>query len=677
MSDRPIPLRLKLAYATEEEFLAKYASSLSRGGVFVATKNPKPLGTQLAFQFVLSNGTAVLSGQGSVVRSIPPGGEAHSGMTLRFTALDPHSRALIDRAQALKSGKPEAPPPSAPPAVKSSDRVAEERHRRRLAVFEAGGTVSSSTGPEPILGIDLGTTICRAAVHQSGQVKLLALEGRGTALPSYVAFDEHGRLLLGTRAKAQLLVDPRSAIFGTKRLLGRRARAPRVREMAARFPYEIGADEQGDVEVRVQDQKLSPVKIASFLLSEIRNQASDALARPLSRAVLAIPAYFNDRQQHALRQAAHLAGLSVERIITEPAAVGIAYGHGRGLARKRLLIYDLGGGTFDASIIEATGDDFSVLAAGGDNFLGGLDFDQRLATWLEQRFCETENVPPIEDPLTRQRIHDAAETAKIALSEQTETLVHVPWVSTRGSAPLDLSLMVTRAQIEELTEDLVARTMDVTRTVLDARHISAAAVDEVIFVGGQSQAPRVHAALQETLGRNVPREVDPHNAVAIGAALVGHAIKEDDPGIFAVRFNDVLGSSIGIALADGSFSAVLERNTALPCERTCTFPAGASGALKLAIYQGESALADENEYLGMLQVETDGRAQIPVVFSVSRDGLLSLFTRSPEGERVAATLATADASDEVRRELLASAPLPEEEHEHRLLGGIKKLFGRH
>ncbi len=673
----PIPLRLKLSYSTEEEFLVRFSPSLSRGGVFVSTKNPKPQGTLLAFQFVLADGTTVLAGEGRVVRSTPPGLEERPGMVLRFTDLDSHSRGLIDRATAMREGVPEAPRPTQAPVVSTPD-AADERRRRRQAIFAAMQVQTSPSGPEPVIGIDLGTTICRAAVHHGGQVKLLPLEGSSTALPAYLAQDERGRMLLGTRAKAHQLVDPRSTIFGTKRLLGRRARAAKVREMAEHFPYEIGADEAGNATVKLGQTVLSPAEIAAYLLAEARSRASETLGRPVTRAVLCVPAYFNDTQQQAIRQAARLAGLTVERVLTEPAAVAIAYGHGRGLARKRLLVYDLGGGTFDVSVIEVTGDDFTVIAAGGDNFLGGLDFDLRISAWLEQHFCKTARGGPVEDPMTRQRVHDAAETAKIALSERRETRVHVPWVAHRGSAPVDLDVILGRDTFEQLTGDLVERTLFVTRAVLEAKQLPPSAVDEVVLVGGQSLTPLVHASLEAMLGRSVPREVDPQNAVAIGAAIVGRAIRDDDPSVFALRFTEVLSSPIGIALADGRFSRVLDTNTPLPCEKTCVVPARPGEGLELAIYQGERALADENEYLGALRVQNDGRSEVSLVFSVSRDGVLSLFSRTEEGERIALTLATADAPEELRREMLAAAPLPDEAPKDKgLFDGLKKkLLGR-
>ena len=684
-SDSPlVPLRFKLPYPTELEFLEKFAGHLSRGGVFLGTRTAKPEGTRVAFEFVLSGGEQVLRGEGVVAKVVaadPKDPGIKPGMTIRFTRLDSRSRAIVDRAVALKQGTPEAAAPTAArlEAVPSTPDPAAEARRRRKESILAGPAVTATGGggPSPIIGIDLGTTNCRVAVHVDGLVKLVPLEGKSTALPSVVAFDDRGRMLLGTRARAQLLVDPKSAIFGAKRLIGRRARSSKVRQIAQRLPYEIVADEAGDAAVKVGSRVLRAPELASFLLVEIKNRASDLLGREVKRAVICVPAYFNDRQRQAVREAGVMAGLEVERILSEPTAVAIAFGYGRGLARKRLLVYDLGGGTFDAAILEATGDDYDVIAAGGDNFLGGLDFDQRLADDLERRF-EAQHGVKISDPLTRQRIRDGAETAKITLTEQAEARVRIPWAAGgTGGAPLDLDFPVTRAQFELLTSDLVARTFEVTQAVLEARQIKPSAVDEVILVGGQSQSPVVRQRIEKVLGRKVRTDVDPHDAVAIGAALLGRAIRDDDDGFISIRLNEVLSGAIGIGMQSGRFLPVLEKDTRLPCEKNCALPVVQGGSMRVGIYQGENVQAELNEYLGALTVETDARGEINVRFSVSRDGVLALSARSPDGRAAGVTFATDDAPDEVRRALLASAPLPGElEGENKgLLRGLAKLFG--
>jgi molecular chaperone DnaK len=666
----PVPLRIKLPFSSEGEFLAHFSSSLARGGVFVATSAPKPVGTRIAFQITLVDGAPVLAGRGTVIERRLPLEAKRPGMTLRFSELDAKSRSVVDRAVELCKGHAAAQPPARPPApVRESSRSGPARQGR-----PAQGSSPARGGP--IVGIDLGATNSRAAVFAGGAVHHFALEGSSTALPSVVAFDERGRILLGSRAKAQILIEPGSAIFGAKRLLGRRASSPRALEMAAHFPYDVAADASGDAAIRVRGELLSPQKVAAHLLAEIRSRASEAMGQPVERAILGVPAYFNDRQRRAARVAGELAGLAVERVLSEPLAVGIAFGRGRSLPRKRLFVYDLGGGTFDASVLEATGDDFDVLATGGDSFLGGLDFDERLAQWLERRFCEEQGIALGEDPLARQRILGAAESAKIALSSQDQVRVLVPCLASRGSAPVDLDLTVDRARLDELIRDLVERTLGVCRAVLEARSLSPEGIDEVLAVGGQSLSPQVRRSLEGALGRPARADLDPTGAVAAGAALLGHALREGGSGLFSFHLTEVLSAPIGIGLQGGRFARVLDRNTRLPVEKSYTVAKAPGAPLKLAVYQGDADQVEENEYLGALTLDAPGYGELAVVFSLSPDGVLTLSAGAPDGYEAACSFATAEAPPEVRASLLASAPLPPAEPDPGFLEGLRRLFRR-
>ncbi len=656
----PVPLRLRLSFSSEDEFLAQFSSSLARGGVFVSTKTPKPVGTIIDFEVVLARGETVLGGRGVVIEARFPAQGGRSGMTLRFLDLDAKSRLVVDWAVELAKGHASAQLPSQPPAPQAP-------------LSSAARAPPARSGP--VLGIDLGATNCRAAVFDGGVVRLLELEGRSTALPSVVALDERGRLLVGSRAKAQVLVDPPNAVFGAKRLLGRRASSPRALEMAARLPYFVAADDSGDAAVRLRGDSVSPQKIISHLLVEVRARASEALGQPASRAVLGVPAYFNDRQRRAARLAAEMAGFTVERVLSEPLAVAIAFGRGRLLARKRLFVYDLGGGTFDASLLEATGDDFDVLATGGDSFLGGLDFDERIAKALERRFLEEKGVAAV-DPLARQRILGAAESAKVALSAEEKTRVLIPWAATRGQSPVDLDLWLDRADLEALVGDLVERTLSICRAVLGARNLAPQGIDEVLAVGGQSLSPLVRRSLEATLGKPVQADLSSTDAVAAGAALLGQALREEGNGLFSFHLTDVLSSPIGIGLQGGRFARVLERNTRLPVEKSyaVAWPPGAP--VKLAVYQGDAPLAEENEYLGALTLDAPEEGDLAVVFSLSDEGVLTLSARAPNGSAAASAFATVDAPPDIRAALLAAAPLPPVSPEPGLLGGLKRLFRR-
>lgn len=610
-----LPLvKLRLPYESEEEFLAKLGPSLARNQLFVATRTPKAVGSVFAFLFVLKNGSKILGGEGRVeaISSDP----ARPGMTLGLTALDPDSQELLAVATGAKKRQPTP-----------VDPIAEERKRRREAIL-SGASSSSQPPPKkkadaPILGIDLGTTNCRAAVWFKGALKHLPLEGKNLNLPSVVAFDEKERLLVGARAKAQLLVDPKSAIFGAKRLVGRRAGSRKVKEMASRFPYEFDRDEHGDAAVRVQGKVLPVPRVLSYLLHEIRDRASTELGCPAVRAVIGVPAYFNDRQRQAVRYAGQLAGLEVVRVLSEPTAVAVAYGFGKGLTRKRLLVYDLGGGTLDASVLEATGDDLEVAGAGGDNFLGGLDFDARVARWLEEQFLSAQGFALPGDPLSRQRVRDAAETAKIHLSDLAETRVMLPVIAQRDGEPVSLDASLGRAQLEALTADLVERTIAVTRVVLQAAQIPPSAIDELLLVGGQSQSPAVRAAVEGLVGRRAPEGLDPFASVAIGAALVGRALLED-PGAetFSLHVEEKLSLALFARTLEGAFHRVLDAGSRLPCEKTVGF--GASK--EVAVYQGEKDDSQDLEFLGVARVPA--AAQGELTFQVSPDGLVSVFAGS-------------------------------------------------
>jgi molecular chaperone DnaK len=695
MSDTPIPLRLTLPFVVEGAFLAAFASSLARGGVFVATRSPEPTGTLIAFEFVLADGTPVLVGRGMVVESRPASEGARPGMTLRFTQLDEQSHAFVDRAIELLRRRSQAAPPSAtgsaqdaagePSRALVGAKVAEvtgpppvaagDRRRGRTPILEGPCAQPSLSGADPILGIDLGTTHCRAAICVDGEVKLIALEDRVAALPSIVALDERGRPLLGSRAKARLLVDPGSALFGFKRLLGRRASSARVRALTSRLPWAIVADESGDAAFHLRDQVLTPAKAASFLLAEVRRRASEVLGRSVERAVIAAPACFDDRQRRAVRLAGELAGLKVERVLSEPLAVGIAFGHRRSLARKRLLVCDLGGGVFDASVLAATGNEIEVLATFGDPLLGGLDFDERIARLLERRFLEGKRAGSGGDPPTLQRLREAAESAKIALSESPETRVRVPWTSSQGGVPLDLDLALDRPGMEGEVGDLVDRAIAISRAVLESRGLTPQGIDEVLAVGGQSLSPLVRRALEAFLGRPVQPDLDPTEAVAVGAALLGQAMRDEGRGLFSLRASEVLCAPIGIGLSGGRLARVLDRNTPLPVEKLYTVPSTPGAPVRLAIYQGDAELAEETEYLGVLTIDAAARGELGVVFSVSRDGVLSLTAHAPDGTSAASAFATADVPPEQRPALLASAP-PALAPETGLFNGLKRLFKR-
>ena len=664
---RPVALRIRLPFATEEEFVERYGLNVARGGIFIATRAVKPMGTAIAFELVLQGGERLMRGEGTVQQVQEDETPGKSGMLVRFVRLDARSRALIDKILAVREGvvSPEAPATQASPPVPAPAPIG--RGLKPAAALLADDVV---------LGIDLGTTTCRAAVWIDGAPQLIPLAGPTVfALPSLVALDDKGELRVGSAAKGVRAKRPEAAVTGLKRLLGQRARSKAVQQLQPRFPFKVVADPDGDAGAELAGRVWSLPELAALLLKEIKNSAQNMLERELKRAVLCVPAWYSDHQRGAVLEAGRLAGLDVLRILNEPSAVALAFGYGRGLARKRLLVYDLGGGTFDASVVEMTGDDLEVVSTGGDNFLGGIDFDERVADALAGTLPDPLRLRLEESRVSWERVRDAAEVAKIALSDQDTASVHLPFaVTDEGGAPVDLRATVTRAQIEQLTADLVERTCEVTRVVLEVGRVNAAALDEVLLVGGQSRAPLVRQRLQALLGRPPRTDVDPQGAVALGAAIFGHSLVQRERGKAGVSLSEVLSAPIGVAVKGGGFLRVLERNTRLPAEKTLTIPV-TDRPVEVAVFQGTNPRADENEYLGALHARVDKPGELLLRFAVSADGRLEV---GAVGRKGTASFSTADASDELRAHLYATAPLPGEAEAEAggLFKGLKRLFGR-
>ncbi len=674
---KKVPLRIRLPFANEDEFVEKYGANVGRGGIFIATKGAKPAGTPLTFELVLTDGARLMRGEGLVHDVALEETTGRAGMTVRFTRIDARTRALIDRIVSTREGTARAeapPPPSAPaeppPAPAPAPAPAPRRRPGPVALAD-----------DVVLGIDLGTTTCRVAIFENGAPRLITIASeRGTAMPSVVAVDHiKERLLVGSPARKYRVDRPERTVAGFKRLMGRRARSRRIKDLAKKLPFTIAPDPEGDCGIEVGGRVFALQELAAELLKELKNAAQNELGRPLSRAVLCVPAWYNDHQRSAVLQAGALAGLEVLRVLNEPSAVALAFGFGKGLARKRVLVYDLGGGTFDASVVEITGDDIEVISTGGDNFLGGLDFDARLADALVSTLPTTPRDRLMDSAMTMERVRDAAEVAKISLSEKTSALVHVPFASTgEDGQPVDLRVDVERLYLEQNTADLVERTIEVTQVVLDAARLTPRSLDEVVMVGGQSRSPAIRARLEQLVGRKVRTDVDPQGAVALGAALMGHALVMRERGKTGVTLSEVLAAPIGIALRGGVFRKVLERNTRLPAEKTFSLPVQASQALRLAVFQGQARRAEENDYLGALATTVDRSGDLTLRFSVSADGLLLLSATSPTGRQAEVAFATQEASDEVQASLFAEAPLPGEDDKPvgARSGFFKKLFGK-
>jgi molecular chaperone DnaK len=664
-------LRIRLAFGSMDDFVERYAMNISSGGIFVRTRDPSPPGTELGLDITIQSGDQVIQGRGIVRWTTPPSapGEPHRdpGMGIRFLELTPESRALVDLVVATQGVAARSEEPPLPDDEDPS-------HARRGGADPPGGEASAaSPGPAAasgaptgersgapaasgtVVGIDLGTTNSCVAFAKDGRATLLHWKQGSTTLPSVVAYDVHGRLLVGQAAKAQVIVNPRHTVYGSKRLVGRPFASPTVQACRDRFPYEIVAAADGSAAVRFAGRDYSLQQITALVLAEARECATQVLGEPVERAVVTVPAHYDDHQRNAVRKAGRLAGLRVERIVNEPSAAALAYGHGKALA-ARVLVYDLGGGTFDASVVDIRGDAFEVVSTGGDTFLGGLDFDAQLVDHLVFRFMEEHGFAPPEDRAAWQRIRDAAEETKIALSTRERAIAHVPYLC-KGpdGAEVDLSVEVTRAELEALTERLVDRTLEVCRDVLAAKGLGPADVAEVLLVGGQSRMPLVRRKVTAEFGREPSAAVHPDEAVALGAAFLGESLGRSGSLVLV----DALAIGIGVGLPGGRMAAVLPRNTSLPAKKVYELATTRDGQaeLELHVFQGNSPKASECEYLGTvnfrgLPARPKGAVKVSVEFALGAEGLLTVTGTEAEGGRASVVhLATRDTPEALREKL--------------------------
>ena len=589
-------------------------------------------------------------------------------------------------AQAGQPQEPPGPPPVMTPAAGGPPSAATQALTPTLA---APGTAAPTSKKGPVIGIDLGTTNSCAAVVQKGKPFVIPSREGYNTIPSIVALNEKGKLIIGHPAKGQMLTNPRNTVYGAKRLVGRAFSSQVVTDLTGRFQYQIVAGPRGEAAVQLGDQVFSLQQISALVLGEVKEIAQQYLQSEVSRAVITVPAYYNDNQRQAVREAGALAGLSVERILNEPTAAALAFAHGRSL-QQRVLIYDLGGGTFDASVLQLQGNVYEVVSTGGDTFLGGVDFDKVLVDHLLQTFKEKNGIDFPGDRVALQRVTDAAERAKIALSEQLEYKVRVPFVAMIGDKPYDLEATLSRSELVLLTGHLIDRTLKVCTEVLEARGLKPKDIDEVLLVGGQSRMPLVRERIRNFFGREPSKAVHPDEAVALGAALLAEQMGSGDIG--GVVLVDVLPMSIGIGLPGGRFKKVIERNTSLPHKRgySISTTKDDQSSMELAIFQGESDKAQDNEYLGTITVSdlplgTRGTVSFDIQFALSPECLLTVSAQEKgTGRVVTATFTTQDTPEAVRKKL------QEEEEESTasstalakvkpksggFFGWLKRLFG--
>ncbi len=487
---------------------------------------------------------------------------------------------------------------------------------------------------EPVIGIDLGTTNSCVAIVEQGTPVVIPNKGGYKTTPSMFAVAENGRKLVGHIAKRQAVTNAENTVFAAKRLIGRKWDSPEVKSALETMPYKIVQGPHGDVRVELRDKVFSLPEISAQVLMEMKTVAEDYLGQTVEKAVVTVPAYFNDNQRQATKDAGRIAGLDVIRIINEPTAAALAYGFGRQVD-KRVAVYDLGGGTFDISILDIGEGVFDVVCTSGDTFLGGEDFDRRIIDWLVFGFAKEHKIDLRKDKMALQRLKDVAEKAKIELSSVTETEINLPFIiSTGRSEALHLQRAMTRQKFEELTMDLVERTIQICRQILDSHDIAKQDIEEVVLVGGMTRVPKVQEVVAEFFGREPSKGVHPDEVVALGASIQGSALLDETTDILLL---DVTPHSLGIMVAGGKFHRIIEQNTTVPTSATQQFTTVRDNqtSVRILVMQGESDQAEENELLGEfvltgLRRAPKGAVEVDVTFSISADGIVNVSAKDVE-----------------------------------------------
>lgn len=485
-----------------------------------------------------------------------------------------------------------------------------------------------------VIGIDLGTTNSCVAVMEGDKVKIIEnAEGTRTT-PSIVAYKDD-EILVGQSAKRQAVTNPNNTLFAIKRLIGRRFDDKVVQKDIGMVPYKIAKADNGDAWVEINGKKLAPPQVSAEILKKMKKTAEDYLGESVTEAVVTVPAYFNDSQRQATKDAGKIAGLDVKRIINEPTAAALAYGMDKKQGDSTVAVYDLGGGTFDVSIIEIADVDgeqqFEVLATNGDTFLGGEDFDSALIDYLVDEFKKDQDVNLKGDSLAMQRLKEAAEKAKIELSSAQSTEVNLPYITADSSGPKHLVVTISRSKLESLTEDLVQRTMGPCKTALEDAGLKVGDVDDVILVGGQTRMPLVQQKVQEFFGQEPRKDVNPDEAVAAGAAIQGAVLSGDKTDVLLL---DVTPLTLGIETMGGVMTPIIEKNTMIPTKKSQVFSTAEDNqpAVTIQVYQGERKIANQNKQLGRFDL-TDippaprGLPQIEVTFDINADGIMNISAK--------------------------------------------------
>jgi molecular chaperone DnaK len=482
-----------------------------------------------------------------------------------------------------------------------------------------------------VIGIDLGTTnSCVAIMEGKTTIKVIENSEGARTTPSIVGFLSNGEKVVGSPAKRQAVTNPQNTIFGIKRLIGRRYNDPLTEKDKGLVPYKITASANGDAWVEVKNEKYSPSQISAYTLMKMKETAESYLGEKIEKAVITVPAYFNDSQRQATKDAGKIAGLDVLRIINEPTAAALAYGFDKKNGQT-IAVYDLGGGTFDVSVLEIGDGVFEVKSTNGDTFLGGEDFDMRILKYLSDEFKKDNSVDLSKDPLALQRLKEASEKAKIELSSTLETEINLPYITADASGPKHLNVKLTRAKLEQLVDDLIERTIKPCENALQDAGLKPSDIDEVILVGGMTRMPKVIETVKKLFGKEPNRSVNPDEVVAIGAAIQGAVLQGDVKDVILL---DVTPLSLGIETAGGVFTRLIDRNTTIPTNKSQVFSTAADNqtAVTIKVFQGERDIASSNKLLGEFNLEgiapaPRGLPQIEVSFDIDANGVVKVSAK--------------------------------------------------